>query len=150
MSWNYVLLQWWLSQNKLECLSPASYSSFILYFLEISCLRGKHQNSMRKWQTWLETFVGYKRSSFLTSLSVTRKKSFYVILTWARVECLYPASLSSLVECLWVRPEEPVWVKQLSGSPLFGRLQAFVTNIRQNLERLGQGKNFILLETFVN
>ncbi len=46
-----------------------------------------------------------------------------------KLERLSLASLSSLVECLQVRPN-PTRVKHLSGAPLKGRLLALPTNIR--------------------
>jgi hypothetical protein len=42
---------------------------------------------------------------------------------------LYLARLSSLVLCMWVRPD-PTQVKYLSGAPLLGKLMALLSNIR--------------------
>jgi hypothetical protein len=44
--------------------------------------------------------------------------------------CLSLASLPRMVLCLWVRQEEPLQVRSLSGAPFYNRLLALPTNNR--------------------
>ncbi len=107
---------------------------FCLYFkkflTKLECLLDQAVKACQGQTLYLITKICKLRTKkFLTLGPGSNPIKLFIPVIYEQLEYLSLLGLSSLVKCLWIRPE-PARAKRILGYPLFGRLLALPINIR--------------------